>query len=90
VLLEKDEVGLTSGLLFLKKHWTPANETYFEEALVERLEWIHQNTTGIIHLAINSWEEFGVITSMRRGATTTVPSWGIDGIASPTIDDNKG
>jgi hypothetical protein len=36
-LLEKAEVGLTSGFMFLKKDVTPANAIYFEEALVERL-----------------------------------------------------
>jgi hypothetical protein len=54
---------------------------------VERLEWIQQNTIGIIPLAVNLWEEFVVRRSMRRGATTEALNAGIDG---PTIDDNNG
>jgi hypothetical protein len=59
----------------------------FEEALIERLEWIQQNTTGIIPVAIDLWAEFGVRRSMRRGATTEALNAGIDG---PTVDANNG
>jgi hypothetical protein len=51
--------------LFLKKEGTPAKSIDFEEALVERLEWIQQNTAGVIPLTVNLWEEFGVRRSMR-------------------------
>jgi hypothetical protein len=54
---------------------------------VEKLEWIQQNTSGIIPLTINLWEEFGVRRSMRRGATTEALNAGIDG---PTINANNG
>jgi hypothetical protein len=54
---------------------------------VERLEWIQQNKTGIIPLAVNLWEEFGVIRSMRRGDNKEALNAGID---SPTIDANNG
>jgi hypothetical protein len=37
LLREKAVVGLTSGIMFLKKDKTPAKAIYFEEALVERL-----------------------------------------------------
>jgi hypothetical protein len=47
---------------------------------VERLEWIQQNTSGVIPLTVNLWEEFGVRRSMRRGATTEALNAGIDGI----------
>jgi hypothetical protein len=35
--------------MFLKKDGTPAKAVYFEEAFVEKLEWIQQNTSGIAH-----------------------------------------
>jgi hypothetical protein len=54
---------------------------------VEKLEWIQQNTYGIIPLTINLWEEFGVRRSMRRGETTEALNAGID---VPTIDANNG
>jgi hypothetical protein len=79
LLLEKAEVGLTSGILFFFKDGTLAKAIYFEEALVERLEWIQQNTTGSIPLSINLWEEFGVRRSMRIGATMEALNVGIDG-----------
>jgi hypothetical protein len=53
---------------------------------VEVLEWIQHNTTGIVPLAINLWEEFGVRRSMWRGATTEALNTGIDG---PVIDANN-
>jgi hypothetical protein len=86
IVAGKEAVGLVSGFLFLKREGTPAKAIDFEEALVERLEWIQQNTPGIIPLTVNLWEEFGVITSMRRGATTEALNAGIDG---PTIDANN-
>jgi hypothetical protein len=87
LLQDKSGVGLTEGFMFLKKYGTPAKVIYFEEALVERLEWIQQNTTGIIPLTINLREEFGVRRSMRRWATTEAFNTGIDG---PTINTNNG
>jgi hypothetical protein len=54
---------------------------------VDKLEWIQQNTSRIIPLTIDLWEEFGVRRSIRIGATTEVLSAGIDG---PTIDANNG
>jgi hypothetical protein len=54
---------------------------------VERLEWIQQNTTGIIPLTVNLSEEFGVRRSMHKGATTEALNADIDG---PTIDTNNG
>jgi hypothetical protein len=87
LFLDKAEVGLTSGFMFLKKDGTPTEAIYFEEALVERLEWIQQNTTGIIPLAVNLWEEFEVRRSMRKGATKEALNSGIDG---PAVDANNG
>jgi hypothetical protein len=37
LLLDKAEVGLTPGFMFLKNGGTLAKAIYFEEALVERL-----------------------------------------------------
>jgi hypothetical protein len=87
LLDEKARVGLITGFMLLKKDGTPAKAIYFEEALVEKLEWIQQKTSGIIPLTINLWDEFGVRRSMRRGATTEALNAGIDG---PTIDANNG
>jgi hypothetical protein len=87
LLLEKEAAGLVSGFLFLKREGTPAKAIAFEEALVERLKWIQQNTSGVIPLTVNLWEEFGVSRSMRRGASTEEFNAGIDG---PTIDANNG
>jgi hypothetical protein len=87
LLDEKARVGLTTGFMFLKRDGTPAQAIYFEEALVEKLEWIQQNTYGIIPLTINLWEEFALRRSIRRGATTEALNAGIDG---PTIDANNG
>jgi hypothetical protein len=87
LLDEKARVGLTTGFMFLKKDGTPAKAIYFEEALVEKLEWIQQNTSGIIPLTINLWEEFGIRRSMRRGAKMKALNAGIDG---PTIAANNG
>jgi hypothetical protein len=76
LLDEKARVGLTTGFMFLKKDGTPAKAIYFEEAFVEKLEWIQQNMSGIIPLVINLWEEFGVRRSMRRVATMTAMNAG--------------
>jgi hypothetical protein len=84
---EKARVGLTTGFMFLKRDGTPTKAIYFEEALVEKLEWIQKNTSGIIPLTINLWEEFGVRRSMWRGETTEDLNAGIDG---PTINANNG
>jgi hypothetical protein len=46
--------------MLLKRDGTLAKAIYFEEALVEKLEWILKNTSRIIPLTINLWEEFGV------------------------------
>jgi hypothetical protein len=59
----------------------------FEEALIERLEWIQQDKVGIIPVTIDLWAEFGVRTSMRRGGTTEALNSGIDG---SIVDANNG
>jgi hypothetical protein len=87
LLEEKAGVGHTTGFMFLKRYGTPTKAIYFEEGLVEKFEWIQQNTCGIIPLTINLWDEFGVMRSMRRGATTEALNAGIDG---PTIKANNG
>jgi hypothetical protein len=90
LLDEKARVGLTTGFMFLKKDGTPAKAVYFEEALVEKLEWIQQNTSGIIPLTINLWEEFGVRRSMRSRATTEALNAGIDGNGWRKVEAAKG
>jgi hypothetical protein len=87
LLLEKAEVVLTLEFLFLKKDGAPAKAIYFGKALVERLEWIQQNTTCIVPLTIKLFEEFGVRRAIRRGATTEVLN---AGIYATTIDDTSG
>jgi hypothetical protein len=87
LLKEKEMTGVISGFMFLRKDGKPARAADFEESLVERLEWIQQNTTGIIPVTIDLWAEFGVRRSMRRGATTEALNAGIDG---PTIEANNG
>jgi hypothetical protein len=72
---------------FLNSGGKVANVANFEEQLITRLEWIQQNTEGIIPASINLWEEFGVCRSTRRGATTEALNAGID---SATIDANNG
>jgi hypothetical protein len=84
---EKARVCLTTGFMFLKRHGTPAKAIYVVKALVESLESIQQNISGIIPLTINLWEEFGVRRSMRRGETTDTLNAGIDG---PTINATNG
>jgi hypothetical protein len=56
--------------MFLRKDGKTSRAADFEESLIERLEWIQQNTTGIISFTIDLWAEFGVMRLMRRGATT--------------------
>jgi hypothetical protein len=87
IVAGKGGSGACVGFLVLKREGTPAKAIDFEEALVERLEWIQQNTSGVIPLTVNLWEEYGVRRSMRRGATTEALNAGIDG---PTIDANNG
>jgi hypothetical protein len=87
LLKEKEMTGVISGFMFLRKDVKPAQAEDFEEALIERLEWIQQNTTGIITVTIDLWAKFGVKRSMRRGATTEALHTGIEG---PTIDANSG
>jgi hypothetical protein len=86
LLKEKDMIGVISGFLFLRKDCKTAQAPDFEEALIERLQWIQLNTTGIIPVTIDLWAELGVRRSMRRGATTEALNMGIDG---PTIDANN-
>jgi hypothetical protein len=73
--------------MFRKKDDKLVKVVYFEELIIERLEWIQQITEGIIPKSVNLWEEFGVRKSMRRGATTSALIAGLDG---PTIDANNG
>jgi hypothetical protein len=87
LLKEKEMTGVISGSMFLRKDGKTAQAADFEEALIERLEWIQQNTVGIIPVTIDLWAEFGVRRSMRRGATTEALNAGIDG---PAIDANNG
>jgi hypothetical protein len=87
LLDEKRAAGLITGFMFLNYGGNVAKAAAFEEQLITRLEWIQQNTEGIIPASINLWEEFGVRRSMRRGATTEAPNAGIDGA---TIDANNG
>jgi hypothetical protein len=87
LLDEKARVGLATGSMFLKKDGKPAKAIYFKETLVEKLAWIQKNTSRIIPLAINLWQEFEVRRSMRKGATAETLNDGIDG---PTIDANNG
>jgi hypothetical protein len=42
LLEEKARVGLTTGFMVLKKDGTPVKAIYFEEALMEKLEWIQK------------------------------------------------
>jgi hypothetical protein len=55
LLKEKEMKGVISGLMLLRKDEKPSRAADFEEALVERLEWIHQNTSGIIPVTIDLW-----------------------------------
>jgi hypothetical protein len=86
LLQKKARVGLTSEFLFLKKDGTPVKAIAFEEALLERLEWIQQNMMAIIPLNINLWEEFGMRRLMQRGATTEASNAGIDGWTQILVD----
>jgi hypothetical protein len=87
LLKEKETTGVISGFMFLRKGGKTAWAADFEESLIERLEWIQQNTVGIIPVTIYLWAEFGVWRSMRQGATTEALNAGING---PTIDANDG
>jgi hypothetical protein len=87
LLKEKEMIGVISGFMFLRKDGKTARAADFEGALIERLEGIEQNMTGIIPVTIDLWVEFGVRRSMQRGATTEVLHAGIDG---PTIGANNG
>jgi hypothetical protein len=49
-------VWISSGIMFRKKNGKMAKVTYFEDPIIERLEWIQQNTEGIIPKLINLWE----------------------------------
>jgi hypothetical protein len=84
---ENRVAGISSGFTFRKKDGKLAKAAYFEDPLIVRLEWIQQNTEGIIPKSVNLLEEFGVRRSMRRGATTAALNAGLDG---PTIDANNG
>jgi hypothetical protein len=64
-----------------------ANAAYFEEYMIERLDWIQQNTESIIPKKVKLWEDFGVRRSTRRGTTTKAFHAVLDG---PTIDENNG
>jgi hypothetical protein len=91
-LLEENRVvGISSGFMFRKKDGKLAKAAYFEEPLIVRLEWIQQNTEGIIPKSVNMWEiwraEIHEERPMRRGATTAALNAGLDG---PTIDVNNG
>jgi hypothetical protein len=87
LLEEKRAAGLTSGFMFLNSAGKVAKAADFEEQFITRLEWIQQNSEGIIPASMNLWEEFGVRRPSRRGATTEALSAGIDGA---TIDANNG
>jgi hypothetical protein len=87
LLKEKEMPVVISGFVFLKKDGKTARAADFEEARIERLEWIQQNMVGIIPVTIDLWPEFGVRRSMRHGATTEALDVGIDG---PKIDRNNG
>jgi hypothetical protein len=87
LLKEKEMTWVISGFMFLRKDGKTARAVDFKEALIERLEWIQQNTTGNIMVTIDLWAEFGVRRSMWRGATTEALSTGVEG---PTIDTKNG
>jgi hypothetical protein len=55
LLNEREAVGLISGFVFLKKDVSSARAVDFEKTLLDRLEWIQQNTVGIILLTIDLW-----------------------------------
>jgi hypothetical protein len=87
LLKEKEMTGVSSGFMFLKKDGKTDRAADFEEALIERLEWIQQNTVGIIPVTIDLWAESGACRSIRHGATTEALNVGIDRTA---IDANNG
>jgi hypothetical protein len=55
-----DGVWYELGEMFLKKDGSFVRAIDFEEALVDMLTWIQQNTVGVIPLTIGLWEDFGV------------------------------
>jgi hypothetical protein len=64
-LEEKKAIGIIAGFMLRQKDGKLANSPYFEESLIERLEWIQHNTEVIIPKTVKLWEEFGVRRSMR-------------------------
>jgi hypothetical protein len=87
LLKEKEMTGVISGFMFLRTDGKTAWAADFEESLIERLEWIQQNTTGIIPITIDLWSQFGVGRSIWRGVATEALKVGI---FWPTIDANNG
>jgi hypothetical protein len=87
LLKEKEMTGVFPGFMFLRKDGKTARAADFEEALIKRLEWIQQNTTGIIPVTIDLWAEFGLSRSIFREATMEALH---AGIAGPTIDAKNG
>jgi hypothetical protein len=61
--------GISSGFMFRKKDGKLAKASYFEDSIIERLDWIQQSTEGIVPNSVNLWKEFGVRRSTRRRAT---------------------
>jgi hypothetical protein len=47
LLKEKEMTGVISGFMFLRKDGKPARAAYFEEALIERLEWTSKIRRGL-------------------------------------------
>jgi hypothetical protein len=54
--VEKKAVGILSDFMFRKKDGKLPKASYFEEAIIERLEWIQQNTEVVIPKSVNLWE----------------------------------
>jgi hypothetical protein len=59
LLKEKEMTGVISGFMFLIKDGKTALAADFEEALIERLEWIQQNKVGIIPVTIDFGPSLG-------------------------------
>jgi hypothetical protein len=78
LLKDKEAVGVLSGIMFLKRDDSAARAADFDDELVERLEWIQQNTVIIIPLTIDLWAQFGARNSMRRGSTPEALNAGIE------------
>jgi hypothetical protein len=79
--------GQTRGLLFRRKHRSPAKLADFDEPLIERLAWIQETTEGLIPMTVDLWEVVGCRRSMRRGATTEALDVEVD---ASWIDANNG